>query len=228
MQEFTIRHVEADFATSVVLSSTVRVPRAEPGRPLVLALHGWGMTERSFERWLRPALDRDGLSWWIPRGVLPCEVRQRRIGYGWYVFDGDQDALRASMDQARAYVVGLVDMARRVLRPPSVTLLGFSQGAYLGSYVALSRPDLFGAFVCCCGRPKTEFIDDLAAACSVRVLVQTGRDDEGLSPEVVARGVGPLRAAGVAIEERSYPGGHRLTPEMAAAIADFALGDPGA
>lgn len=206
----------------------MRVARAEPGLPFVMALHGWGMSERSFERWLRPGVERGGASWWIPRGVLPCEVRQRRIGYGWYVFDGDQAALRESMDEARAYLAGLADMARRALRPSSVTLLGFSQGAYLGSYVALSRPDLFDAFVCCCGRPKAEFIDDLVAARRVRVLVQTGRDDEAMSPELIAKGVGPLRAAGLAVDERSYAAGHVLTAEMAADAAAFAVGGPGA
>ena len=220
--------MDADFATSVVLRSAVRVPRAEPGAPLVVALHGWGMTDRSFERWLRPAVDAGGASWWIPRGVLPCEVRQRKIGYGWYVFDGDQAALRASMDEARAYLAGLVGAARRALRPSSVALLGFSQGAYLGSYVALSRPDLFDAFVCCCGRPKAEFVDDLPAARRVRVLVQTGREDEAVSPDLIAKGVGPLRAAGLDVVEKSYAAGHKLTPEMAVDAAAFVRGGAGA
>jgi len=215
--------VAGDFETSVNLSSRVRVSRAEPGLPLVLALHGWGMNERSFERWLRPGIERGGLSWWIPRGILPCEVRSRKVGYAWYVFDGDQEALRASMDEARAYVAGLADMARRQLRPASITLLGFSQGAYLGSYVALTRPDLFDRVVCCCGRPKTEFVADLAAARDVRMLVQSGRDDASLDPDLVlGKGVAPLRAAGLDVEVRTYAGGHKLTQEMAADAAAFA------
>jgi predicted esterase len=215
--------MEADFATSVVLRSAVRVARAEPGAPLVLALHGQGMTERTFERRLAPAVARGGLSWWVPRGILPCEVRSRRVGYAWYVFDGDQAALRASMDEARAYLVGLAGIARRALRPRSIALLGFSQGGYLASYVALSRPDLFDRLVCCCGRPKAEFVDDLAAARGVEVLVQTGRDDAAVPPDLIAKGVDPLRQAGLAVDVRAYDAGHDLAPEMAADAAAFVL-----
>lgn len=213
--------VPREFASHVSLRSLVAVPKCAPGRPLVLALHGWGMSERSFTRWLRPGIDAHDLSWWVPRGILPGQVKSRKIGYGWYVFDGDQDALRASMDEARAYIVRLVEVARRQLRPSRIALVGFSQGAYLGSYVALSRPDLFSHVVCCCGRPKAEFIDDLAAARCVAVLVQTGAQDESVPPDLISKGVEPMRAAGLRVEERSYDAGHRLTTEMAVDAAAF-------
>jgi len=213
--------LDAAFSTHVLLRSLVHVPKVEEGAPMVIALHGWGMTPRAFARWLAPAIGRPGLSWWLPQGILPCEVGRRRIGFAWYVFDGDQVALRASMDEARAYLVRLADMARRALRPARIALLGFSQGAYLASYVALSRPDLFSALVCCCGRPKAEFIEDLAAARTLRVLVQRGEEDASLAPELIARGVAPLRAAGVPVEERAYSAQHRLTAAMARDAADF-------
>jgi phospholipase/carboxylesterase len=213
--------VGAEFETTVTLRSRVRVPRAERGAPLVIALHGKGMTERGFERWLRPGIDVGSASWWVLRGILPCEVRHRKIGYAWYVFDGDQDALRASMAEAASYVTGLAAVARRALAPASITLLGFSQGAYLASVAALSRPDLFQSLVCCCGRPKAEFVADLGAARGVRVLVQTAAEDASIPPDLVAKGVAPLLASGIAVEERSYPGGHRLSPEMAVDAARF-------
>jgi predicted esterase len=211
------------FPTTVTLRSQVRVPRAERGKPLVIALHGWGMTPRAFERWLRPGIEeRPDISWWLPRGILPCEVGRRRIGYGWYVFDGDQEALRDSMNEARAYLVGLVDVARRRLDPPSITLLGFSQGGYLASYAALGRPDLFARLVCCLARPKSEFIDDLAAARDMPILVMTGERDESVTPELIAKGVAPLHEAGLDVTERSYDSNHRMIPEMATDAAEFA------
>ena len=179
------------------------------------------MSERSFTRWLRPGIDAQDVSWWVPRGILPAQVKSRKIGYGWYVFDGDQDALRASMDEARAYIVQLIEVAQRQLRPSRIALVGFSQGGYLGSYVALSRPDLFSHVVCCCGRPKAEFIDDLAAARGVAVLVQTGARDESVPPDLIAKGVEPMRTAGLQVEVRSYDAGHKLTPEMAIDAAAF-------
>ncbi len=154
---------------------------------------------------------------------MPCEVRRdpRKIGYAWYVFDGDQDALRASMDESRAYLVGLARQAQRELRPSSITLLGFSQGAYLGSYIALSHPELFDGLVACCGRPKSEFLDDLTPARDLRVLVQTGAQDTAVKPELIEKGVAPLLAAGLDVTVRSYEAPHKLIPEMAVDVARF-------
>ncbi|MHC4342874.1 MAG: alpha/beta hydrolase [Planctomycetota bacterium] len=213
--------MDADFATSVTLRSLVRVPRAETGAPLVIAFHGKGMTARTFVRALRPAVEGGDLSWWVPRGILPAEVTHRRIGYGWYVFDGDQAALKESMDQARAYVLHLAAMAQRSLRPRWIALMGFSQGAYLASYAALSRPDLFDVLICCCGRPKVEFVDNLEAARDLRVLVQRGLRDPAFPAELIAKGVDPLRAAGLEVEERTYDSEHVLIPDMAADAARF-------
>jgi len=214
--------VDTEFYTSVTLRSLVRVPQAERGQPLVIALHGWGMRARSFERWMGPGIESRPLSWWFPRGILPCEVRSRKIGFSWYVFDGDQDALKQSMDEARSYLCGLVEQAHQALEPSSITLLGFSQGAYLGSYVALSRPDLFDRLVCCCGRPKAEFIEDLEGARGTKVLVQVGDRDESVTPELIQKGVDPLIAAGLDVELRRYDAQHRVTPEMAVDAAVFA------
>jgi len=187
----------------------------------VIALHGWGMRARSFERWMQPGIEASAHSWWFPRGILPLEVRSRKIGFAWYVFDGDQDALRESMDQAVSYLADLAGLARRSLAPSSITLLGFSQGAYLGSYAALSRPDLFDALVCSCGRPKAEFVDDLAAARGVRVLVQVGDRDAAVKPELIAKGTDPLRAAGLDVSVQHFDADHRITAEMALAAAEF-------
>jgi predicted esterase len=214
--------VSADFPAFVTLRTSVLVGRAEPGRPLVIALHGRGMTERAFERWLRPGIDGGGLSWWFPRGPLPQEIEMRRITYAWYVFNGDQTALKASMDEARPYLHELVAIARRTIKPSSITLFGFSQGAYLASYAALSRPDLFGRLACCGGRPKTEFIGDLATARGLRVLIQTGARDAAVPPDLVAKGVLPLRAAGFDVTEKSYDAEHKVTAEMARDLAEFA------
>ncbi|MHC4408949.1 MAG: alpha/beta hydrolase [Planctomycetota bacterium] len=197
------------------------MPRAERGRPLVIALHGWGMRARAFERWMQPGIEARDLSWWFPRGILPLEVRSRKIGFAWYVFDGDQEELRAGMNVARSYLVDLVAQARARLDPSSITLLGFSQGAYLGSYAALSRPDLFDAFVCCCGRPKAEFIDDLAAARETRILIQVGDRDRAVTPELIAKGIDPLREAGLDVTVQHFDADHRVTAEMANAAVEF-------
>lgn len=213
-----------EFATHVSLSSTVLEARGVRGAPLVIALHGWGMNEQSFARWLRPGIEHvESLSWWIPRGILPGQVQSKKVGYGWYVYDGaDQAALKASMSEARSYLAGLADMARRHLDCGPITLVGFSQGGYMASFAALTRPDLFDRLVCCSGRPKTEFVEDLRKARTLRVLIQTGERDESVPTALMAKGTAPLKEAGLDVTERSYDANHRLTREMAIDIAEFA------
>jgi predicted esterase len=213
--------VPSDFTTTAKLHTSVRVPVERRGAPLVIALHGKGMRAKGFERWLKPGIDAGGASWWVPRGIFPYELENRRIGYAWYVWDGTQEALKASMDEAREYLVGLTEAAVRRLRPSSVTLLGFSQGGYLASYLALSRPDLYQGLVCCCGRPKAEFVADLAAAKDLRVLIQVGEHDRAVSPELMEKGTRPLLDAGLTVDVRTYDAAHKLTAEMARDAAEF-------
>ncbi|MFI5403812.1 MAG: hypothetical protein ACHQ1G_12815, partial [Planctomycetota bacterium] len=69
---------------------------------------------------------------------------------------------------------------------------------------------------------KAEFVSDLAAARGLRVLVQTGARDQAVPPDLVAKGVEALRAAGIEVTEKTYDAEHKVTAEMAKDVAGFA------
>ena len=51
---------------------------------------------------------------------------------------------------------------------------------------------------------------------------QTADRDDAVRPELIEKGVAPLREAGLRVMERSYDAVHKLTPEMALDAAEFA------
>ena len=79
--------------------------------------------------------------------------------------------------------------------------------------------------VCCCGRPKAEFIDSLEGARGLQVLMQVGDRDENVTPELIQKGVDPLIDAGLDVEVRRYDAQHQVVPEMAVDAAAFASED---
>lgn len=92
------------------LPSTRKTPS---GAPLMLALHGMGMTEDSFALLLQKLFVLP-FRFLIPRGPLPVEVRREsRAGASWYVYDGDPDRFRLELDRTQGL---LLDLLRRCVR----------------------------------------------------------------------------------------------------------------
>jgi predicted esterase len=152
--------------------------------------------------------------------------REGRIGASWYAYDGDQDRFRAELLRTEAIVLGLLDgvESEQGLRPRARVLMGFSQGGYCGSWIALRHPDRFSGLIVSGARVKTEFLRDeirAAAASGFRALLLHGRRDASVLPEAAERSRAELAAGGVETESRSFDAGHSLGREQVAAMADW-------
>jgi len=189
--------------------------------PLVVGLHGMGRCEDSFARLLAP-LVRDGVGLLAPRAPYPFELRragERRIGHAWYVYHGDEHEWLRSMHPSERYLLSVIDEATA---DPSVDarhvfLLGFSQGCYLGYYVALRHPDRFAGFVGIGGRLKREFlVEELPLAARLPVLILHGREDRVVSPDAARGSRDALIAAGFSnVELHMTDGAHGIgEPEI--------------
>jgi len=205
-----------------------RVPAAARP-PLLISLHGQGQSGERQRRWMQPALP-DHFAAAFPDGFHAHEVRKPgrpiRLGFGWYLYTGDETAFRASLLESEAALWRLVDAAAAELGadPARVWLHGFSQGAYLVHCVACRAPSRLRGWIAQAGRLKWEFLGErIEGLAGKPVLVQHGRQDESLQLERAERGVDVLRASGADVTFRVYEAGHEITPQAVAEVKDFLL-----
>ncbi len=182
--------------------------------PLVIALHGMGQHEDLLRRTLTPLLNEP----WIfcfPRAVHAYEMRREdkiRIGYAWYVFDGDQEALKSSMALAGEFVLGLQDVVRKQYTIGRTAIVGFSQGGYLSGVVAAQSPQRFRAAASMCGRLKWEF---MPPGNGVKLAQFHGAKDESVTPDLAKQGVEGARERGYEVEYfEDADAAHEITPGM--------------
>jgi len=205
-------------AFTVDLPYSVLLPpgwTAERPWPLVIALHGMGQTEDHMRRFLRD-LEETPYIWCFPRGPHAFEMRRperTRIGHAWYLFTGDQDALRDSMLLTSQYLAGLHDALLAAYPVSGTAIAGFSQGGYLAGVTAGLNPDRFKAAACIGGRIKHEFMPDGGG---VALLQLHGARDENVTPELAKAAVEGARAKGYDVAYVEDEGaGHEVSPKLA-------------
>ena len=213
---------------------------AGSGRPpLLLALHGQGQSGRRHARWMGDAVPPNFAAA-FPDGFHAHEVRKpgrpTRLGFGWYLFTGDQQAFADSLAASEEALWRLVDTLHAELGsdPDRVYLTGFSQGCYLTHCVAVrsashGRAPVKG-WVGQSGRLKDEFLGaELPSVAGRPVLLQHGRDDPATPVEFAERSARALGAHGAQVDLRLYDAGHVITREMVADAREWlAAREPGA
>lgn len=188
--------------------------------PLVIALHGMGQIERVMQRRMAPLLDRPWM-WLFPRGVHPFEMRRpekARIGHAWYLYTGDQDQLRESMETTMGFLLAMHDLIRFEYPVSSTAVVGFSQGGYLAGYLGAANHGRFRAAASISGRLKWEFFKDAPAEAKEELALAQfhGGKDQGVKPELAKEAVENTRKAGFKdVEYFEDPeAGHEISPKM--------------
>lgn len=188
------------------------------GYPLVMALHGQGERPEVIRRNLRALHERPYI-WLFPRALYPFEIRgrRRRVGYAWYTYTGDQQALREGIDLACTHLLGVVRAVTGEYPVSRSVVLGFSQGGYLAGVLGPMNPEVFQATVVVSGRIKHEFLADAPAASHGHPLCQVhGGRDENVSPAAARESVEECRKMGFSAAEylEDPDGAHEITAPM--------------
>ncbi len=184
---------------------------------VLVALHGMGQSAASFVRDVAP-LRPDGVTAVVPQAPYPYEMRSDagiRQGNAWYVYTGDSEAFRASMERTGVWLLRVIDaeIARLGLDPSRVALLGFSQGGYLAGYVGIENASRFAALVVAAGRIKDEALTDAiraAARTPLRILDIHGEEDVSVKAVAARDSATRVAALGLPVEFRGYPCGHAV------------------
>ncbi len=198
---------------------TAREGQAEA--PLIVALHGQGESGERHRHYLRGAIPAHFHAA-FPDGFHAHEVRKPdrpiRLGYGWYLYTGDQDAFLESVALAEEALWRLID---RVLDTTGadasrVYLMGFSQGCYLAQMTAVRHAERVAGWIGQAGRLKDEVLtDELPRVAGKPVLLQHGEDDEAIGADAARHGAEVLTAHGAEVSLKLYKDtGHHITDTM--------------
>ena len=194
----------------------------DPQAPLLLALHGYGMHEDLFAILLQ-GLSR--LPWNIvtPRAPIPIPEKP---GMSWYDYDGNQQKFRQELHRTNDLLTSFLHSVEQQqgLAPRHRVLLGFSQGGYCGSYVALQNPQLFNGMVISGARVKVEVLEDVihvAGKTGFRALLCHGKRDESVQLTAAQSSLAGLRDGGIAADLKQFDTGHSVGRTQVAAIRQW-------
>lgn len=182
--------------------------------PLVLCLHGWGMDGDWFAR-LTQGLFGVPAIFLFPTAPREVKKEDGSVGWSWYDYDGDSDSFVRELGRLEVLLLQFVHDFEQVhgLRVPGRALVGFSQGGYGGSYVALRNPGVFRGLAISGARIKDEALGadlERAAASGMRVLACHGSRDPHVNRDRARASVDALTTAGIETRWEEFDAGHSL------------------
>jgi len=184
-------------------------------KPLIIYLHGFNQNIEYFQKKVDLMLGLEAYHLFIqaPYPVYDTKRKRKvsRWGRAWYLYDGEQEQFIRSMEKASEFIDKVIEDTTSELDLSRTCLFGYSMGAYLGGYFALSRPDQINDLITIGGRIKTEsFEGKRQRADHINVLALHGNNDSSVFPEPQKECVEQLVQDGFKAEFRLVNAGHKL------------------
>ena len=190
-------------------------PAAKDGTPVLVLLHGRGSRMGDLQGLRRalppeaavltPQAPHKGLAW----GYGP--------GWAWYRYGGEDLAERGSiLESLEALEIFMAQLPEHLgFRPGPVVLGGFSQGGTTGLAYTLTHPGAVAGVVNLSGFLISEEVLGIGpeALGQTPVFWGHGTQDPAVPYPLAESGSRRLRDAGVGLEVRDYPMGHRINHE---------------
>jgi phospholipase/carboxylesterase len=208
-------------AASLSLTHLVRRPaRAAGAPPLLVLLHGIGSNEEDLMG-LEPYLDERFL---IVSARAPFSYGWG--GYAWFEIEWLPDRIeidRAQAEQSRDLLVRFIGEAAAAYGadPARIYLMGFSQGAMMSGWVALTHPELVAGAALMSGRVPEELRAEIASPEQLAgkpFLVVHGTMDDVLPIQNGRASRDLLQRLPVDLTYREYPMGHEVSAQSLADV----------
>jgi phospholipase/carboxylesterase len=203
-------------AKPLSLSHLVRRPaQGDSVPPLLILLHGIGSNEQ----------DLMGLEPYLDRRLLIVSARAPNLygwdGYAWFEIEWLPNGMainRAQAEQSRDLIIRFIGEAVVAYGadPARVYLMGFSQGAMMSGWVALTQPELVAGAALMSGRIPEEVRAQVAAPerlAGKPFLVVHGTYDQVLPIEFGRASRDLLQQLPVELTYREYPMAHEVSAQ---------------
>jgi phospholipase/carboxylesterase len=188
------------------------------GRPLLVALHGYGANKRQMMREAR-AIAPDDFAIASIQGFHQHirEPREAggplRFGFGWVTNFHPEESLAIHHDAINSVLDTLINEG--VCDAGRIFLLGFSQTCALNFRYAFTYPErLRGVVGICGGLPGDWDSSELYRETKASVLYLSGTRDEFYTPERIRNYGERLRERARDVEVRAYDAAHEIVPAM--------------
>ena len=136
---------------------------ATDSKPLIVYLHGFNQTMKSFQLDCEHLLAVHAYHLFI-EAPYPVFSRKRNVpvsewGRAWYLYDGDQEQFIRSLGQASRFINEIIERTISAVNPTRTALLGYSMGGYLAGYHAITNPEQIQELIICGARYKSELLE---------------------------------------------------------------------
>lgn len=171
-------------------------------KPLIVYLHGYGQTIKTFREDCTELLNVEAFHLFI-QAPYPLYDRSRNKkvsewGRAWYLYDGDQVQFRTSLDHASRFIREIITRVVKVVNADRICLFGFSMGGYLAGYHAIHCSEQLNEVIIYGARFKSELlIGDYQKISHQNILALHGKDDKKVEPGPQQAEILALRRNGV-------------------------------
>lgn len=192
---------KADFKLQVPYQVLETGEKDKP-KPILVYLHGYGQTIKKFREICEPLLAVEAYHLFIQAPYpLYDRTREKKVnewGRAWYLYDGDQDQFRTSLDQASRFIREIITRVVKVVNANRLCLVGFSMGGYLAGYHAIECSEQVNDVIIYGARYKSELlIGDYEKISHQNILALHGRDDKKVEPKPQREEMNALKRHGV-------------------------------
>jgi phospholipase/carboxylesterase len=209
--------IQVDIEASCLVPGYIRLPLGYDSTrayPLVIGLHGYGATPKSFAR----LYERAG----SPELIYVCLQAPyafgagRDLGYSWSTWNKDDSTVgRRSSKASAEFVAAAARKLATRYKTSGTWLLGFSQGCGMAYYTGIGNPALFKGIICFGnGFDTLRFSDtEYAAAKDLKVFSSHGKEDRVVEYAYGASSRDFLKRMGYNVTFVDFKGGHTV-PEQ--------------
>lgn len=187
----------------------------KPGvrKPMLVYLHGYNQTLNGFKESLKELRELEAYHLFVEG---PWPVIQRKSGKpvsewgrAWYLYDGDDQQFRESMEATSEFLQKVIDRHVRLVPVERLALVGYSMGGYLAGYFAMTRWKHVNELAMIGARFKSEwFSPDIHSLSHMNILALHGDRDSRVSPERQKKEMEKLQKHYVSATFKSVPATH--------------------